>query len=284
MTDDPNRSSSSMRSALPEPIPLVELFPACFDEKERRPLKIGIHRDLVAAGYDKLSIRRSLGFYCRNWRYQKALKAGILRVDLQGRPAGLVTMAEAEHARACLKGQASKKASGPSQRTRPNDPKKLPDDSPLPKENLVSGRLELTVKFSDLPKPMTVQGGIKIGIETAEGVVTAILSPKIWRKLEQAAKDYPMWVAALSGSLDRVIDKEIVLKQPAVQVFEKKSKPTADAIPASNGSATNASPVANPASTESKASANPVVPPIATQTPNAARPTLSLKDRAKKPI
>ncbi len=45
----------------------------------------------------------------------------------------------------------------------------------LPKESLVPGRLELAAKFSDLPKPPNVQGGVKIGVPTGAGTVTAIL-------------------------------------------------------------------------------------------------------------
>jgi len=78
-----------------------------------------------------------------------------------------------------------------------------------------------------LPQPLPVQGGLKIGIQTKEGVVTAILPPKIWRKLEQAAQaqDHPHWVAALSGSLARFADGEIALQHPSVQVFERKVRP-----------------------------------------------------------
>lgn len=91
------------------------------------------------------------------------------------------------------------------------------------------GRLELTVKFSELPRPLTVRDGLKIGIQTGEGIVTAILPAKAWRKPEQAAKNYPQWVAALSGSLERFADGEIALKHPALQVFEKKTRPEAAA-------------------------------------------------------
>ncbi|HMQ13383.1 MAG TPA: hypothetical protein PKD21_08050, partial [Candidatus Competibacter phosphatis] len=82
--------------------------------------------------------------------------------------------------------------------------------------------------------------------------VTAILPPKIWRKLEQAAKDYPQWIAALSGSLARFADGEISLKHPTVQVFERKVRPEApaegkppksDAAPASAPDASAPTPI-----------------------------------------
>ena len=197
---------------------LAETDPACFDGENPRPLKLGIHRDLMAAGFEKAAVKRTLARYCNRPRYRKALRAGAIRIDLQGQPAGVVMAAEAETARA------ARKAGQPVPPCPTASP--LPaNDTPLPQEALVPGRLELTVKFSELPQPLPVQGGLKIGIQTGEGIVTAILPPKIWRKLEQAAKDYPQWIAALSGSLARFAAGEISLKHPSVQVFERKVRP-----------------------------------------------------------
>ena len=162
--------------------------------------------------------------YCNRPRYRKALRAGAIRIDLQGQPAGVVTAAEAETARADLIAWTARKADRPVP-PRPTASPLPANDTPLPQEALVPGRLELTVKFSELPQPLPVQGGLKIGIQTGEGIVTAILPPKIWRKLEQAAQDHPHWVAALSGSLERIKDGEIALQHPSVQVFERKVRP-----------------------------------------------------------
>ena len=223
----------------PELPPLAEAYPACFDWERPRPLKLGIHKDLLAAGFGgagvkPAEIKRALGRYCNRARYRKTLRAGADRVDLDGQPAGAVTAEEAEAARADFAAWKAKKAGLPvpprSGRAPPSSQDDLPPDAtPIPEENLVPGRLELTAKFSELPRPLPVRGGIKIGIETGEGTVTAILPVKVWRKLEQAAKDYPQWVAALSGSLARFADGEIVLRHPALQIFEKKARPEAAA-------------------------------------------------------
>lgn len=209
---DPNLPLASP-PAPPERLPLTELYPLCFDWKKPQPLKLRIHQDLVAAGHDLKQVRRALGAYCRRPNYQKVLRVGATRIDLNGQPAGIVTEAEVELARTSRVPPDAARATLP------------PNDTPLPKENLVPGRLELTVKFSELPKPLSVQDGVKIGIQTEEGVVTAILPPKAWRTLEQAAKTYPRWVAALSGALDRHESEVISLKQPTLQVFEKKARP-----------------------------------------------------------
>lgn len=89
-----------------------------------------------------------------------------------------------------------------------------------------------------------MQDGVKIGIETGEGVVTAILPRKIWRKLEQAAQDKPHWVAALSGALEHATATEITLKHPTLQVFEKKSRP--EGLPAGEAPAPSGREVKGP--------------------------------------
>ena len=198
---------------------LIEAYPACFDWEQPRPLKIGIHQDLAAAGFEKAAIKRALGRYCNRPLYQGALQAGAVRMDLQGQASGVVAEDEV--------------------RTAPRRPRRNPSSTtkaallanatPLLKEHLVPGRLELTVKFSELPRPLPVQGGLKIGVQTAEGTVTAILPAKVWKKFEQAAQTYPHWVAALSGSLERFKDGEIALQHPALQVFEKKVRPETEA-------------------------------------------------------
>ncbi|NEQ78519.1 MAG: hypothetical protein F6K23_39340 [Okeania sp. SIO2C9] len=50
------------------------------------------------------------------------------------------------------------------------------------------------------------------------------VKPKTWKKMEQAAANYPQWVAAISGKLGEETDQGFVLQQPGVQVFEKKAK------------------------------------------------------------
>jgi ProP effector len=79
---------------------LCKTFPAAFARHgARRPLKIGIDRDLVARGVDADVIRAGLGSYCRSPAYLLAQRAGAARVDLDGNAAGTVTAEEAASAR-----------------------------------------------------------------------------------------------------------------------------------------------------------------------------------------
>ena len=88
---------------------LSELFPACFiSAGEARPLKIGIFQDLAARLADdtrvsKTLLRSGLRQYTSSWRYLHGLRPGVLRVDLDGNPAGELTEEHVTHAKAALK-------------------------------------------------------------------------------------------------------------------------------------------------------------------------------------
>lgn len=83
---------------------LAEKFPLCFSlEGEAKPLKIGLFQDLAEVLNDdervsKTQLRHALRQYTTNWRYLHGIKAGAVRVDLQGNPAGEVEAEHAEHA------------------------------------------------------------------------------------------------------------------------------------------------------------------------------------------
>ena len=96
------------------------------------------------------------------------------------------------------------------------------------------GKLELTIKINEFPADVqTVENGFKqFDIDTGEQIVTVSLKPKIFKKLEQAQENYPMWVAAIAGMMGEKTDSGFVLKEPNVQTFEKKPKePKEGAIP-----------------------------------------------------
>jgi ProP effector len=81
---------------------LAGRFPQTFvadSSKPHRPLKLGIDRDLVALGVlDETSAAMTLRHYCNRLMYRRSLVAGAVRVDLDGRAAGEVAPAHAEHA------------------------------------------------------------------------------------------------------------------------------------------------------------------------------------------
>ena len=84
---------------------LAERFPLCFSaEGEARPLKIGIFQDLVERVQGELSLsktqlRSALRLYTSSWRYLYGIKAGAIRVDLDGNACGVLDEQHVEHAR-----------------------------------------------------------------------------------------------------------------------------------------------------------------------------------------
>ena len=82
---------------------LAERFPRCFAPKgePKRPLKLGIHNDLRAAAPDisRRLIRIALEDYTTGNSYLRSMDAGAARLDLEGWPAGEVSITHAKLAR-----------------------------------------------------------------------------------------------------------------------------------------------------------------------------------------
>ena len=98
----PRRSLSDLHQLL------RHRWPACFGGSKsqcRRPLKVGIDQDILAdtaflAEHQLTAkhIRVALAAWTNTPRYQQALVTGATRVDLDGRPAGIVFESEAQRA------------------------------------------------------------------------------------------------------------------------------------------------------------------------------------------
>jgi ProP effector len=115
---------------------LAETFPKCFSvyEGRRRPLKLGIHKNILAAvdgALTPLELGKALGAYCANRVYLGHTRTGAWRLDLDGNPAGVVTANEEAHAKATLAGIRAKKeartatAKAAAQPAIPQPPKRL---------------------------------------------------------------------------------------------------------------------------------------------------------------
>lgn len=94
------RSRRAREEWLPE---LIRRYPQAFfaDAQARKPLKVGIHLDILAdtantlAGYQLTSAMR---WYTGAYGYQCKLTEGTPRLDLAGEPSGLVSAADAAEA------------------------------------------------------------------------------------------------------------------------------------------------------------------------------------------
>jgi ProP effector len=78
-------------------------FPNCFRlaGRERRPLKIGIAKELeaLATGIDLKALKTAVGWYTSNLGYLHNMAAGADRIGLDGAPSGSVRPEDAVHAR-----------------------------------------------------------------------------------------------------------------------------------------------------------------------------------------
>jgi ProP effector len=84
---------------------LAAKFPKCFavPDARRRPLKVGIDADLLAAlggSIRRTELIRALAMYCSSEGYLERVLIGSWRVDLEGKPAGAVSADDEKHAKA----------------------------------------------------------------------------------------------------------------------------------------------------------------------------------------
>jgi ProP effector len=119
-TSPPQLSSRAARDAwhaarIDTLLALRQKFPHAFarlSDRQRRPLKIGVHLDIQAAipDLDPVALGSALRLYVGDVRYHRAVIAGAPRIDLDGNVAGAVTAAEAENAKRAIAGIEAKLA------------------------------------------------------------------------------------------------------------------------------------------------------------------------------
>jgi hypothetical protein len=94
---------------------------------------------------------------------------------------------------------------------------------------MIARKLEITIKINELPEPETIENGWQQFDLDCEGrIITITVKPKIYKKLTDAASNYPQWVAAMSndkpqsvhaGKLGQSTEHGFVLEEPSIQVF-----------------------------------------------------------------
>jgi hypothetical protein len=91
----------------------------------------------------------------------------------------------------------------------------------------IIAKLELTLKINTLPTDVTTDknGWKRFKVDAGGRIIEIALRPRMWAKIEQASKDWPTWLAAISGQMGRKVGEGFELAEPAVQVFERKVQP-----------------------------------------------------------
>ena len=85
---------------------MCERWPKCFSlfQDPRRPLKIGIHKDIPDRLIEPKVLRLAFRLYVNNPGYLNAMRLGAARVDLNGEVAGTVDENDAKSAQTRLDG------------------------------------------------------------------------------------------------------------------------------------------------------------------------------------
>ncbi|MBD6620638.1 fertility inhibition FinO-like protein [Komarekiella sp. 'clone 1'] len=97
---------------------------------------------------------------------------------------------------------------------------------------MIAGKLEITIKINELPQPKTIENGWQQFELDCDGqIISVTVKPKVWKKLTDAASNYPQWVGAIAGKLGQQTDNGFVLEEPNIQVFERKPKAEATPTP-----------------------------------------------------
>lgn len=90
---------------------------------------------------------------------------------------------------------------------------------------MITGKLEITIKINELPQPKTIENGWQqFDLDCDGQIISVTVKPKIWKKLTDAASNYPQWVAAIASQLGQQTENGFVLEEPNIQVFEFKPK------------------------------------------------------------
>lgn len=167
------------------------------------------------------------------------------------------------------KAERSSRNNGSSKRTKTaTKPGTKQANAPLP--NLYSseeimptpGKMELTIKINQFPVEVkTVANNWKqFNVEAGDRIVSIVVKPKVFKKLEQAQENYPQWIATITGQIGETTEKGFVLKEPSIQVFERKPKePKESTQPLeSQESKESTQPLESQESKESKESTQPL--------------------------
>jgi ProP effector len=130
---------------------LCDRFPQMFSRDDPRPLKVGVHADVLAAlggAVRPHDLKSALRAYTSNDRYLRALSAGACRMGLEGETTGIVTPEDEAVAKKRLAewetGAAGRAKMAPAAQTRPQADESVPTaENPQPAALSAPKRLSL---------------------------------------------------------------------------------------------------------------------------------------------
>jgi hypothetical protein len=89
----------------------------------------------------------------------------------------------------------------------------------------ISGKLEITIKITDFPTASTVENGWKyFEVECDGQTISVNIRPKVWKKLEDAQANFPLWVAAITGKMGEATERGFLLLERISRCSRRKPK------------------------------------------------------------
>jgi hypothetical protein len=94
----------------------------------------------------------------------------------------------------------------------------------------IPAKLEVMIKINQLPDEVTTKsnGWKEFSVDCGGRLVSITLRPRVWIRLEEAHKNFPLWVAMITGQMGASHGKGFALTEPNMQVFERKARPAED--------------------------------------------------------
>lgn len=213
---------------------LRERYPKAFtaDPEAVMPLAVRIHKQLAAAGYNFIAVKKALGVYVTVPAYLAALAAGKPRVDLDGEPIGEVTEAQRELARFRLENPGASEAERmpiglAGSIDKPHEP---PQRKTMPQIEFtaVQAKIAFTIATETFRAALDVDAmgarTVPVTISVEGKKYVAQLNPKSFRKAQAAFREAANPMVAISGNL-----KGNSVESAGIQVFDKGTKNAGDA-------------------------------------------------------
>jgi ProP effector len=208
----------------------LEKFPNTFfrEPEKIRPVQKYIHkkiRRVFDGKYTKNEISAALTLYTQSIDYCKKIVEGGERIDLDGKFCGEISPQHIEDAKARVSGTKSMRLVKEKKAKLPKVP--LPPPHP---DQLISGKMEILVKIHKLPADSkTLRNGWEEFIIDVKGMnVKIVVRPRTWNKLQQANKEYSLWVANIRGQMEPQkkggFKGGFELLTPGIQIFERMPK------------------------------------------------------------
>jgi hypothetical protein len=97
----------------------------------------------------------------------------------------------------------------------------------------IPGKMEITLKINTLPTEVVTDkhGWKRFTVDCGGRPVQISLRPRMWTKIEDAARNWPLWLATIIGQMGQSEGKGFHLLEPAVQTFERKPREPAPGEP-----------------------------------------------------